>query len=222
MTTQFGMTPAFRNFIRSINGQLLLFGAVFLGAIGLSVAIWIARPYLFEPYIKQKPVKSISEMEILVSRIREGAAGTAEIEKAVDQLSQKLLMPLGNKPVGEDKTRIAPIKVNIPEKLRSETLEHVVSNLYWAWLDEDTATGNERLMTIMLNMCPLATVENLRKTIIVGNQHQQARAYQGLLQAQRTGIQESVDVLEMAERRAKRRGEQALIQQYTEWRMKTP
>jgi len=77
-------------------------------------------------------------------------------------------------------------------------------------------------MTIMLNMFPIVTIENLRRTIIVGNRQQQARAYQGLLQAQRTGIQESVEVLEIAERRAKRRGEQALLRQYTEWRMKNP
>jgi|GEM_PF-4317665 len=222
MTTQFSMTPEFRNFVRSITGQMLLFGAVFLGAIGLSVAVWIARPYLFEPYIKQNPIKSLPGMEILVSRIREGAASKSEIENTVDQLSQKLLLSIATKPVGEDKTQVSPIKLTVPEKLRNQTLEQVSSNLYWAWLDQDTASGNERLMTIMLNMFPIVTIENLRRTIIVGNRQQQARAYQGLLQAQRTGIQESVEVLEIAECRAKRRGEQALLRQYTEWRMKTP
>ena len=64
---------------------------LFLGAIGLSASTWILRPYLFEPYIRQLPVKSHAGTEVLADGLRRGVANADDIQIAVDRLLNKML-----------------------------------------------------------------------------------------------------------------------------------
>ncbi|MFN5272827.1 MAG: hypothetical protein ACK5E3_06465 [Planctomycetota bacterium] len=203
------MNPQFRNYVRSITGQLHLFIAVFLGAIALSASTWILRPYLFEPYIRQLPVKSHAGTEVLADGLRRGVANADDIQIAVDRLLNKMLDTPEAKKLPRRPEQLAAIRVASKERMLPEARDRIASSLYWAWLDQDSVEGNDELLKQLLIAMPDTIIQNMHRTIVVGNTQQQLRAFRGLQQAKRSGISQADAVIEFAHRKAKRRGEQA-------------
>lgn len=205
------LKPRFQNYIRSVQGQLHLFLAVFLGAIALSVVTWILRSHFFEPYVRQLPVKTLTGAETLTDRLRSGVAGAHEVHAALERLVDNLLDKPGTKELPTIPEQRDEYRAKAKQQVLPEAREKLVASLYWAWLDQSSVDGNDRLLEQLLVTMPDAVVQNLHRTLVVGNAQQKQRAFQGLLQAQRSGIAQADAVIEYAQRKARRRGESLLL-----------
>jgi hypothetical protein len=70
-----------RRWLKTARGQLLLFAAVYCGAIVMAVGSLILKPVLFEPYIRHRLPPMSDELKAKVEAIASGAAPADQLEE---------------------------------------------------------------------------------------------------------------------------------------------
>jgi len=183
--------PRWRAFLRSVPGQLSLFGITFLGAVVLAVVGLFFRDSFFERHSHEhyKPLSSATE-KVAKELLRNDL--TAEQEK-------KALEQLGEMP--------------------SER-EQQLDELYGTWIEDrlqepgQRLDPNNRLARRLMRLCGSEMLQRVGRTLVVGNAAQRSRALQMLELADSEALRPgSIELARYARTRAERRGDVDLAHQ---------
>jgi hypothetical protein len=206
------MSPRWRRFLRSVQGQLTLLGVTFVGAVGLAILTIALRPVLFESYIREKyPAADVSVIQ-LARAIIAGQAGDREVLALIDDFAEQLASQEQAKGAG-------PLKGSKKERIernRPKATAEVASTLYGYWMQHGEDDPGDALLRSLLRTARPETLYCLKRTLAVGDAEQRSRAVHAASVAAAIDPGEVRGLLEYARDRAARRGEASLAEQAQE------
>jgi hypothetical protein len=176
----------FRLYLRSVPGQLMLFGGVFLGAAVVGCLPYFFRESFFERGLREQYADLEGYAAEAIRVLSSPHSDEEEREKVYDELRKR------------DK------KVTDATK-RWKNLE----SLYGAWARDDVPGDADVLARRLVEFQPDWVLQRLRQTLAAGDADQRGRGVEFLKAvAREKGIEDEVRQLaRAAEEKARRRGE---------------
>jgi hypothetical protein len=182
-----------REFLRSIEGQLLLLAIIFAGGAVLAVTALALRTILFEPYIRDRYTSAPTELAATLTDVAEDRATADDFEKSVERLARLK---------AKSETQLVVLR------------EEVLQLAYGHWLDKPELDPQGRVAKCFFLSHASFTIERIRLTLVAGNEEQRGRAVVLLRWAVGSECQtEAMQLCHFARQRADRRHESVLVQQ---------
>lgn len=182
-----------RAYLRSVQGQLLLFAIAFAGALVLACVPYFFRSgRFFEGALKEKYPELSGYAKDAVGILSDPKSEKEQIEEAKDELAKR------------ERNTADPTK-------RFELVEAV----YGAWVAELDAVKSEiTLARRLAEARPVWVKERLKRTLVAGDEDQRARAVRFLaILLEQKAEDDVLELLRFARQRATRRGERKLAEQ---------
>jgi hypothetical protein len=193
--------------IRSVQGQLSLLAATYIGAIVLALAAWYCRPILFEPNIQEKfpPLANprTGDLRQVAVDLANGLIPSTKFTKTIEELAAKEAER--RRPAGAKKAAKADIEA---------AREPLWAAVYGHWIDHDGFDPADRVARVFLSEESCLIFERIRRTLVAGNEHQRGRALHLLsLAATPEDRVQARALCEYSRERALRRHEPELVRQ---------
>lgn len=182
-----------RLYLRSVPGQLALFGVVLLGAAVLACLPYFFRSWsYFEGSVYEKYPELPDAVRRLAGTLGDPDKNEEEIEAAQDEL--------------KGRERKAD-----PQKGRQD-----LEAIYGAWIEEADGIGDDKVLARRLLAYDRDwVIARLKRTLAAGSEEQRGRALRFLRAiSQEKGVGDEVkELVGLARKRASRRGETKLVEQ---------
>jgi hypothetical protein len=206
-----------REYIRSVHGQLSLMALAFAGAVGLAVVSVCLRSAFFERYARELHPPLEGNLKDLASRLGQGGPASCDrFQEAVQARAEQLLRAAQQRGAGtlepDEGAGLRP-DAALVQAYEPRAREGLIRALYGGWSADAGLDPDNRMLQSLISCERLLIIHSIQRTLAVGNVTQRTRALEAISLLGKGGFNADARALaERARERARRRGEDVLVQ----------